>query len=318
MKCRWYPLKPFRWDYTDQHQTALQAALHQDDDVKPIGEDVMNIIKQYIIEMVVEEKKKDISYKRVRSNIYDESDSIHTNSKICNEYLMHYGQNLKQTRKMDEISLRIVVMGKEGVGKTSLCNRIVADNPDEDYKPEIKDSFRKIVTFGKDTGGVNQAVIYDILDTAGQMEFIALLDHWIRDEGEQFWLCFDVMRADTFDYIIETVCNRIITLRNEKETSIIFVGCKNDLRFKDMVQSYHSYYYQGMNEIESVDVMRRIEEIGDFPYIETSSKDKINTVYLEKFAMYEHWVQTQTNVIDWQGLYEKYANDDGHGKHCGF
>ncbi len=39
-----------------------------------------------------------------------------------------------------------------------------------------------------------------------------------------------------------------------------------------------------------------------FPYIETSAKKGTNVEYLMEFTMHEMWLQTQTNVIDWNDV----------------
>ena len=302
--CRWFPSRPFKWEYTNDHSISLKSTLNKDQQLNEIGQDVINIIEEYIISMVIAEKDKKISYKRIHSTIYDETDSIFKNCKICNDYLMESGYHYdpkavsqRERRENGEKDLKIVVLGQDGVGKSTLCRRIVCDNFYEEYDPGIEDSYRKVVGFGKD-----QEMIYDLLDTVGQEEFMSMVNHWIRFEGHQFWLCFDLLRTSTFEYLMDMLLPRIIKIREGKDISIIIIGCKSDLKFDD------SHYYSDQDKVESVYVMNRIEEIGDFPYIETSSKQKINTLYLEKVAIYEHWIQTESAVIDWDALCQKYEN----------
>ena len=64
----------------------------------------------------------------------------------------------------------------------------------ETYDPTIEDSYRKQVQID------NQSCMLEVLDTAGQEEYTALRDQWIRD-GEGFVLVYSISSRTSFSRI---------------------------------------------------------------------------------------------------------------------
>lgn len=64
----------------------------------------------------------------------------------------------------------------------------------ETYDPTIEDSYRKQVVID------NQSCMLEVLDTAGQEEYTALRDQWIRD-GEGFVLVYSINSRSSFSRI---------------------------------------------------------------------------------------------------------------------
>lgn len=64
----------------------------------------------------------------------------------------------------------------------------------ETYDPTIEDSYRKQVVID------SQSCMLEVLDTAGQEEYTALRDQWIRD-GEGFVLVYSITSRSTFKRI---------------------------------------------------------------------------------------------------------------------
>ncbi len=64
----------------------------------------------------------------------------------------------------------------------------------ETYDPTIEDSYRKQVQID------NQSCMLEVLDTAGQEEYTALRDQWIRD-GEGFVLVYSITSRSSFTRI---------------------------------------------------------------------------------------------------------------------
>jgi GTPase KRas protein len=64
----------------------------------------------------------------------------------------------------------------------------------ETYDPTIEDSYRKQVQID------GQSCMLEVLDTAGQEEYIALRDQWIRD-GEGFVLVYSISSRSSFTRI---------------------------------------------------------------------------------------------------------------------
>lgn len=91
---------------------------------------------------------------------------------------------------------KLVVLGDGGVGKTALTIQLCLNHFVETYDPTIEDSYRKQVQID------GQSCMLEVLDTAGQEEYIALRDQWIRD-GEGFVLVYSISSRSSFARIMK-------------------------------------------------------------------------------------------------------------------
>ncbi|EPQ61889.1 GTP-binding protein [Blumeria graminis f. sp. tritici 96224] len=97
---------------------------------------------------------------------------------------------------------KLVVLGDGGVGKTALTIQLTLQHFVEtivnerwsQYDPTIEDSYRKQVVID------GQSCMLEVLDTAGQEEYTALRDQWIRD-GEGFVLVYSISSRSSFTRI---------------------------------------------------------------------------------------------------------------------
>ncbi|KAI9836882.1 MAG: Ras GTPase [Sarea resinae] len=89
---------------------------------------------------------------------------------------------------------KLVVLGDGGVGKTALTIQLCLNHFVETYDPTIEDSYRKQVQID------GQPCMLEVLDTAGQEEYTALRDQWIRD-GEGFVLVYSISSRSSFSRI---------------------------------------------------------------------------------------------------------------------
>jgi len=89
---------------------------------------------------------------------------------------------------------KLVVLGDGGVGKTALTIQLCLNHFVETYDPTIEDSYRKQVQID------GQSCMLEVLDTAGQEEYTALRDQWIRD-GEGFILVYSISSRSSFTRI---------------------------------------------------------------------------------------------------------------------
>uniref|UniRef100_A0A915EQK2 Uncharacterized protein n=1 Tax=Ditylenchus dipsaci TaxID=166011 RepID=A0A915EQK2_9BILA len=92
------------------------------------------------------------------------------------------------------IEYKLVVVGDGGVGKSSLTIQLVQNQFIEDYDPTVEDSYRKEVFID------GQVALLDILDTAGQEEYSAMRDQYMRS-GEGFLLVFALDQLTSFESI---------------------------------------------------------------------------------------------------------------------
>lgn len=89
-------------------------------------------------------------------------------------------------------SLRIIVMGIGGVGKSAITNRFVGGRWIEKYDPTVEESYQTTV----DVDG--RALQVEILDTAGQDEYTALRETFLHT-GDGFLLVYSITDDQTVE-----------------------------------------------------------------------------------------------------------------------
>lgn len=124
---------------------------------------------------------------------------------------------------------KIVVLGAGGVGKSAITIRFINGQFLEEYDPTIEDSYHKKseVEYGDNQ---KEAVTFSILDTAGQDEYKALQETWVR-ESQYFLLVYSIENRQTFDQVHDFL--KIIARAHEVNEEPIFVclaGNKCDMR----------------------------------------------------------------------------------------
>ncbi|MCO5565547.1 hypothetical protein L7F22_019221 [Adiantum nelumboides] len=117
---------------------------------------------------------------------------------------------------------KLVVLGDGGVGKTALTIQLCLNHFVETYDPTIEDSYRKQTVID------DQPCMLEVLDTAGQEEYTALRDQWIR-EGEGFLLVYSIADRATFERV-ERFREQISRVKDTEPQSvpIMLVGNKCD------------------------------------------------------------------------------------------
>eukprot|EP00486_Rosalina_sp_Unknown_P002506 CAMPEP_0201567414 /NCGR_PEP_ID=MMETSP0190_2-20130828/7924_1 /ASSEMBLY_ACC=CAM_ASM_000263 /TAXON_ID=37353 /ORGANISM="Rosalina sp." /LENGTH=196 /DNA_ID=CAMNT_0047987409 /DNA_START=86 /DNA_END=676 /DNA_ORIENTATION=- len=145
---------------------------------------------------------------------------------------------------------KIVVLGAGAVGKSAITIRMVANEWRKEYDPTIEDSYTCVVN----VDGKNEQL--DILDTAGQEQFAALQDHWIR-EAEAFVLVYSVQSQRTFKHA-DDLHKKILRNKDGQRIDMILVGNKSDLP---------------MNEHQvTFDMGKQLADSWNVPFMETSAK----------------------------------------------
>ena len=148
----------------------------------------------------------------------------------------------------------IYVLGGGGVGKSALTLRLVTDNFAEDYDPTIEDSYRKQIK----VDGIPATV--DIVDTAGQEEYNAMRDQWIRN-GKGFLLVYSISNRGSFKEL-ENIMDEMTRAKDDDNIPIVLAGNKCDLD-------------ESEREVQKEEGQKLAEEWG-VPFFETSAKTKIN------------------------------------------
>ncbi|KAF7495709.1 GTPase -like protein [Sarcoptes scabiei] len=146
---------------------------------------------------------------------------------------------------------KLVVVGAGGVGKSALTIQLIQNHFVDEYDPTIEDSYRKQVVIDDET------CLLDILDTAGQEEYSAMRDQYMRT-GEGFLLVFAVNNAKSYEDIA-SYREQIKRVKDSDDVPMVLVGNKCDL-------SYRAVDMFGANEVA--------KNYG-IPFIETSAKTRM-------------------------------------------
>jgi len=116
---------------------------------------------------------------------------------------------------------KLVVVGPGGVGKSACTIQFIQSYFVTDYDPTIEDSYAKQCIVD---GWVAKL---DILDTAGQEEFSAMREQYMRS-GEGFLLVFSLADRATFEEIYK-FHEQVLRVKDRDEFPMLIVANKADL-----------------------------------------------------------------------------------------
>lgn len=133
---------------------------------------------------------------------------------------------------------KLVVVGADGVGKSALTIQLIQNHFVDEYDPTIEDSYRKQVVIDGET------CLLDILDTAGQEEYSAMRDQYMRT-GEGFLCVFAINNTKSFEDI-HHYREQIKRVKDSEDVPMVLVGNKCDLpsrtvdtkQAQDLARSY--------------------------------------------------------------------------------
>ena len=148
---------------------------------------------------------------------------------------------------------RLVIVGGGGVGKSALTIQLIQNHFIDEYDPTIEDSYRKQVTIDDET------CLLDILDTAGQEEYSAMRDQYMRT-GQGFLCVFAITSRSSFDEIT-SFREQILRVKDEDKVPMVLAGNKCDLEDERQVTT-----------AEGQDLAKSFA----CPFFETSAKSRIN------------------------------------------
>jgi len=116
---------------------------------------------------------------------------------------------------------KIVVVGGGGVGKSAMTIQLINNHFVEEYDPTIEDSYRKQCTIDGNT------YLLDILDTAGQEEFSAMRDSYMRT-GQAFLIVYAITSRASWDET-NVFYNQILRVKDADRVPMVLAGNKADL-----------------------------------------------------------------------------------------
>ncbi|KNZ79210.1 24 kDa Ras-like protein [Termitomyces sp. J132] len=203
---------------------------------------------------------------------------------------------------------KLVVVGGGGVGKSALTIQFIQSHFVDEYDPTIEDSYRKQCVID------DEVALLDVLDTAGQEEYGAMREQYMRT-GEGFLLVYSITSRNSFEEI-STFHQQILRVKDQDSFPVIVVANKCDLEYERQVgmngmsiESYSAYCWANML------------------FIETSAKQRTNVDEafsnlvreIRKYNREQHTGRpTPMGVTSGvPGVYgDKSAHDDPHGGCC--
>ncbi|KAK3108826.1 hypothetical protein FSP39_016653 [Pinctada imbricata] len=144
---------------------------------------------------------------------------------------------------------KLVVVGDGGVGKSALTIQFFQKMFVEDYDPTIEDSYLQHTEID------GKWCVLDVLDTAGQEEFSAMREQYMR-KGDGFLLVYSVTDRHSYESI-QNFHTQILRVKDRDTYPMILVANKVDLVRQRKV-----------SEDAGKDLAAHLR----IPYIETSAK----------------------------------------------
>merc|ERR1712010_361996 len=153
---------------------------------------------------------------------------------------------------------KLVFLGDQSVGKTSLITRFMYDSFDNTYQATIGIDFLSKTMYLED-----RTVRLQLWDTAGQERFRSLIPTYIRDSTVAV-VVYDITNVNSFEQVTRWVED--VRAERGNDVIIVLVGNKTDLADKRHVS---------IDEGE-----KKAQELGVSLFIETSAKAGYNVKQL--------------------------------------
>uniref|UniRef100_A0A6C0LYR1 Ras family protein n=1 Tax=viral metagenome TaxID=1070528 RepID=A0A6C0LYR1_9ZZZZ len=148
---------------------------------------------------------------------------------------------------------KVVVVGGGGVGKSALTIQFMQNYFINEYDPTI--AYRKQIVVDE------ESCLLDILDTAGQEEYSAMRDQYMRT-GEGFIVVYSIISRSSFDEVSGFV-EQISRVKDYDDVPIVLVGNKCDLIDVRTVR---------------MDEAKELASALHVKYVEASAKTRVNVV----------------------------------------
>ena len=165
--------------------------------------------------------------------------------------------NQESNSTVGKFKYKIVFLGDQSVGKTSIIHRFIYDSFDENYQATIGIDFMSQKMYVED-----KIIILNLWDTAGQERFKSLIPSYIKDSAVAI-VVYDITNRQSFQSVdkwIEDAKN----LRDD-DVLLILAGNKSDMNEHRQVSTE-----EGMEYAKKRGIM----------FFETSARTGSNIKYL--------------------------------------
>ena len=151
---------------------------------------------------------------------------------------------------------KLVILGGGAVGKSAITVQLVSGHFVQIYDPTIEDSYRTSISVD------GQMISLDILDTAGQEEYSALRDQYMRS-GDGYVIVYSITSTGTFLEAngFREQLYRVLDKDLTEDVPIVLCGNKCDLESERQIQKLEA---------------EKLAEEWRVLFFETSAKNRIN------------------------------------------
>ena len=158
--------------------------------------------------------------------------------------------------------------------------RFIQGNFLEKYDPTIEDSYRKLVEVD------GSACMLDIMDTAGQEEYSALRDQYMKT-GQGFLLVYSVTTQASFEAVTRLRTQVLRIKEDQPQIPIVLVGNKVDMEEERAVSTD-----SGKNLAEKWG--------NNTVFVETSAKSNINVTecFVELVRLINRWRESHPEFFE--------------------
>ena len=133
------------------------------------------------------------------------------------------------------IKYKVIFLGDEYTGKSSILNRFYQDKFYEDYQATIGLDFQSKKVYVEDF-----TFNLQLYDTGGQEKFRALIPMYSRD-ADIFIFVYDISNKDSFIHLEDLI--ELINLPKKDDVICVLVGNKIDLDYKREVSKEEAENY---------------------------------------------------------------------------
>jgi small GTP-binding protein len=152
---------------------------------------------------------------------------------------------------------KILLQGRQGVGKTALIKRFKNNLFIDDYEPTIQITTKKVISLN------NEFIDLEIVDLEGQTEYTIFSPNKFSFGYNGYMLVYDVTQEKSFE-LIKNIYDKIEYLSGK--TSKILIGAKSDNNLDSSINERQVSTKEGEEFAERIHC----------PFIEISSKDNKN------------------------------------------
>jgi len=214
---------------------------------------------QLTLDSLIKTSSKELGMKDAKFLYADCGDQIKKISQLSNgdDIFLSDGHILDTSHEV----FHVCMLGAGAVGKSALTLQFIQGQFVPDYDPTIEDAYRKHIQID------GNSLLLDVLDTAGQEDFIALRTSWMRNK-DGFVLAFSIIERKSFEDL-QSFYDQLMEVYEEEIPPFVLVGNKADLDTEEAQRAHNGTYKRQVSYEEAQNLARKWEAVR---YIETSAK----------------------------------------------